>query len=629
MSVFVETIKLDDQVSGPAKAASAAVDGLSKGMSAATSTMSKAGSSSSSAGDTMKSLGVSTLASANAMAIGKETISAAFAGIASAAKSLASGDVQGAVQGLTDSVASMAKLLDLVVPGLGQAAGAIIQVAGGLVGITAGLIKSGVEMAISATQTKNAMISMFDALGEGKITGEQVDDMLDGMSAKLGITKDAMQPLVQKFMALGVTSSDALERMTTAALSAKALAGGAESGSQAFTNLAKKIQIASDTGQGLKIPLKGLGSLADMGLTVDDVAKKMGVSASVLAGQLKNGTANAGKFGDALQSALIDKGAGALEEMGNSASNIKAILQQSIGDMFEDMKPEVSAFMKEVKSLFSVFGKGAESGKAMKAGVGGALHEIFGLLTRLVPIAKHFFLDMIILGLKAYISIKPLAKAIKEFVTSAEGASMISTVLTSIWQVLQVVGVAVLVVVGAALVLWGTMILVSAAVWAAVGAVLGFVDQAGTALGGWITSAASAASDFVAGLVAGIGNGAGQVIGAVKGLASSATGAFKSALGIKSPSKVMAGLGGHMTDGVAEGLEGGAGDVAAASSSVAGASVKGMAEGGAGGQGGPSSGGGASINVTVIVDGAGKSAQEITEEMVAQVFQRMALQAGV
>jgi hypothetical protein len=630
VSVFVETIKLDDQVSAPAAKAAGAVDGLEKKVETAGKTMGKTGSASSEVGATMKSLGVNTLASANAMTIGKETISAAFTGISEAAKSLAAGDVKGAVQGLTDSVASMAKLLDLAVPGLGQAAAAVIQIAGGLVGITAGLIQSGAAFAIESTIAKQQMLAMFDALGAGAISGEQVDDMLDGLSAKLGVTKDAMVPLVQKFAAMGITSQEALEKMTTAALSAKALVGGAQSGADAFEKLSKKIQLASQTGQGLKIPLKGLGSLADMGLTVDDVAKKMGISAGDLANQLKAGSADASKFGDALQSALTEKGAGALETMSLSTANLSAMFHQYIGDMFEDMADSVKPFLQEVKSLFAVFdSKTNPSGQALKTGIGGFFKEVFAQATKVVPLVKHFLLDVIIYGLKAYLAVKPIVKAIKEFVESAAGASMISTILDSVWQVLKVIGVAVLVVVAAAIVLWAAMIAVSTAVWTAVGAVLGFVNDAGAALTGWVASAATAAYDFVAGLVSGIANGASQVIGAVTGLAGKATGAFKSALGIASPSKVMATMGGHMTDGVAEGLDAGASDVQAASSGVAGASVKGMSQGAGGAPGGSPGGGGAQISVTVLIDGAGKSAQEITEEMVAAVFQRMALGAGV
>ncbi len=685
MAVFTETIKLEDQVSPAAKAAgneakvlSSALDSVSQSLIKAAATgdigafqkltrdsaalkvaldqvdkgllsevatakavdaenaalakstkQAEADKAKASQEATQKQIAANTKMS-NTLSAVKDAVGSAVAGMKSAFTSLAAGDVKGAIQGVTDSIAGMAKLLDLAVPGLGEAVAAVISIAGGLVGISVGLIQSGAALAISASQAKAAMVSTFDALGEGKISGDEVNAMLDGMSAKLGQTKESMAPLVQKFLAMGITSQDALEKMTTAALSAKALIGSAGDGAAAFENLSKKIQLASETGQGLKIPLKGLGSLAEMGLNVDDIARKMGISAKVLAEQLKAGSADASKFGTALQDALIEKGAGPLEKLGLSTKNLGAMLQQNLGEMFADLSSSVDPFLKEVKSLFGVFQKDAPSAKAMTAGIKAVFEQVFATATKLVPIVKHFLLDLVIWGLKAYIAVKPIVTAIKDFVTSAQGASIIGTILDSVWNVLKLIGVAVLVVVAVAIVLWAAMIAVSTAVWTAVGAILGFVADAGKAFDDWVAGAATAAYNFVAGLVSGITNGASQVIGAVKGLASSATGAFKSALGISSPSKVMAGMGGHMTDGVAQGLDDGAADVHAASTGVANASVKGMAAGSAGGGAGASGGGGgAAINVTVLIDGAGKSAEQITEEMVASVFQRVAMGAGL
>ena len=55
-----------------------------------------------------------------------------------------------------------------------------------------------------------------------------------------------------------------------------------------------------------------------------EVAKAMGLSTQQLAGQLKAGTIDAQKFGDALSSTLIAKGKGPLEEAGNSLGVILA-----------------------------------------------------------------------------------------------------------------------------------------------------------------------------------------------------------------------------------------------------------------------------------------------------------------
>lgn len=629
MAVFTETIKLDDQVSGPAGTAKSAMGALGTSTVAAQGALSQASTMTKPAGAAMGALGKSTFDAANAMKVGKETIGAAISGIKNAFASLAAGDVKGAIAGVSDAVAGLAKMLDLIVPGLGEAVSLVVQIVGGFAGITAGLIKDGIDLAISASQAKAQMISMFDALGAGEITGREVDDMLSDMSERLGQTKDSMVPLVQKFAAMGITGKEALERMTTAALSAKALVGGADSGAQAFETLMKKIQAASAAGTGLKIPLKGLGSLADMGLTVNDVAKKMGVSSEKLAADLKAGTVNADKFGDALQTALIEKGAGPLEKMGLSLKNLKGMFQQYIGDMFEDMSDAVDPFMAEVKQLFSIFSQSKPSGQAMKAGIGGFFREVFKVLTKVVPMVRHFLLDMIILGLKAYIAIKPIIAKLKEFAQSERGAALINKALAGLWFVLKLVGTTILVVVGAIALFVGALIAISVAAYTVVGAIVDFVSEVGSKLYEWVASAPKTASDFIEGLVSGITGGATAVYNAVTGLAGGAIDAAKNALGIASPSKVMMQIGTQTGEGFAGGLGDAANDVHGASSGMATAAVKGASEGGGAAPVAAASGGSTTIQVSVQIDGAGKSALEITEEMVSQVFERMALASGL
>jgi hypothetical protein len=626
VGVFVETIKLDDQVSGTAK---------------------KVGGALADAGKAMGGLSKSTFDAANAMAVGKASIGAAVDGIKSAFTSLASGDVKGAIQGVTDSVAGMAKLLDLAVPGLGQAAAVVIQIAGGLVGITAGLIKAGVEFAISSSESKQAMLGLFDAMGGGVSTGLEMEAVIDGLKDKFGISKDSMIGYTNELQRMGMTNLDEIRDSLLAVASAGALVKG---GDEALLSFMKKIEIAKESGTGLKIATKQLASLGATGANVGDVAKVMGVSVESLTASLKAGTVDAAKFGDALQEAIINKGKGPLERMAASSANLKKLFSESMGDLFEDI--DVAPFMQEVKKLFDIFSQGTESGKSLKAGIGGFFKEVFEVLTKVVPLAKHFLLDMVIYGLKAYIAIKPIAKAISEFASSATGAAMITQVLSSLWTILKVIGVVVVAVAAVMLVMWAAMVVVSTTVWTLVGALIslwvdgfekgitslsvvgaaiaGFAAEAWAVLTGWVGGAATAAADFVAGLVAGISAGAGAVVGAVKGLADGAAGAFKSALGIKSPSTVMAGFGEHMGGGVVQGLEASESSVHGASSGVADAAVKGMAAGGADAGGGATAkGGGAPVTVYVTIDGAGKEALAITQEMVQSVFETMALQAGV
>jgi phage-related protein len=270
--------------------------------------------------------------------------------------------------------------------------------------------------------------------------------------------------------------------------------------------------------------------------------------------------------------------------------------------------------------------------------------------------------------------IKVVIDKFNAFAKTASGAKLIQTVMSSLWTVLKAVGVAVLAVVGffigvvvvatsLALTIWtviGSLIAFGATLtsniadaisttigfFAAIGdAVVNAISGAIQAVEDWVGGAATAAADFVAGLVQGISNGASAVTGAVKGLADGAVGAFKNALGIHSPSAVMMGLGENTGTGFAEGVSSTAGDTYQAATTVSKQAVAGAAappaaagapgQTGAAGKDSSSSGGkGGGATVTfeagsIVIDGAGKSAADIGEEMLSLMLERFALQAGL
>lgn len=124
------------------------------------------------------------------------------------------------------------------------------------------------------------------------------------------------------------------------------------------------------------------------------------------------------------------------------------------------------------------------------------------------------------------------------------------------------------------------------------------------------------------GLVTGLRDGLLWVWDAAKAMAGKAVEAVKSALGIHSPSRVFAEIGGHTAAGLVQGID--RGTPAAVSSvrrmaagiTVAGAATlgAGMAVAGTGGPGtaGPGAGGAVSIGpVSIVIQGAGMSAEEI------------------
>ncbi len=632
MAVFTETIKLEDGVSAPAKAASESVLNFGQRMALLRQNAALAKAATAGLADTLggalptatkksvkefENLTAAMLRQQTKVGTGKADAKAREAETSALAKATQSAAKD--QEGINAITAEGTAAMEAYALAAAAAVGALV------VGFGA-LVIAGAKFAISSSEAKQQMLSLFDAMGGGVVKGAEIEDMIDGVKAKFGIAKDSLIGYTNELHRLGVTDLGQLEEGIVALASAAALVKG---GDQALLSFRKKIDLAVESGGQLKIATKQLASLGETGANVGDVAKVMGVSVEKLTKDLAAGSVDAKKFGDALQTAIVTKGKGPLDRMATSSANLAKLLSESFGDLFEDI--DVEPFMAEVKKLFDIFGQGTESGKALKVGIGAFFKDVFAAATKVVPLVKHFLLDMIIYGLKAYIALKPIIGFFRDLAANKQTMDVLVTGFKVLgYAVVTVVAVLGAIIAAVAFLAYG-LVYGAIQIYNLGAAITGFIVDAGSAMLGWVASAATAAYDFVAGLVAGIGNGASQVVGAVSGLADSATGAFKSALGIHSPSKVMMGLGGDVAEGTAQGIEGGSGDVHGAASGMAGAAVKGATSGGDSSGGGSSKGG---VNVTVeagaiTIDGAGKTALEITETMISLVFERVALGAGL
>lgn len=632
--VYTETIKLDDGVSGPAKQAAREVKVLSGALDTVNKSLIKA-----------KALG--NVDSVNKLTADAGKLKGALAQLpaASNAASSSMGGTSAASIGMQAELAAATGGLSLLVEAAGAAA-----LAFGVVTL------AGAAFAIKCTEAKNASLSLWSALGKGEITGAAVDDMLDDLRASTGLTKDSLGVLTEGFLRMGITGEESLRSLTIAAASAEAMAKG---GGAAFTQLFQLVDTAAETGNKLVIPYKKLEKqLVSMGLNVNDLADQMGMSGEALTKGLKAGTVDARKFGAAMTDAITTKGVGPMQTLANSSANLGKILEEYLGDLFEDMAKDIAPFMKEVKGLFSILdSKANPSGMALKTGIGAFFKEVFAAATIAVPYIKHFLLDVVIYGLRAYIALKPIVKWFQDVqknvwvvalfsaalrLASEAGATVVSWLQDmaanqAVMDTLKTTGIVLGVAFGAVALAVGFVVagfvafnLALMAAVVGIGAIIlaigTFTTEAAAKLGVWTKEAITFGSQFVDGLVQGITQSAGKAVAAVTNLAGQAKGAFTSAMGIKSPSTVMAEMGGHMTAGLAQGLDDGASEAHGAASRLAGSAVGGASETASGASKGAS---GANISVSVLIEGAGKSALEITEEMVSQVFARMALEAGV
>lgn len=661
MAVYEETINLGGDISAEAKSAAAQMTVLSKAITSTQTAMTKV-----SATHGVMSKEYLTLAKkAGQLEEAQGKIPKGLLAEAEAHKLLSAASAKTA-KGLTthkEAVAALPPATSAASSSTGDLNAELAEMTGGIsvaieavlaVGAAFGaVVVAGMAMAIAAVEAKQKMLSLFDALGEGKVSGAETVAMLDKLGDSIGQTRAALAPLAQAFMTMGVTGTESLRALTLAAASAGALAEG---GAEKFTAMFGVINAAAETGSKMTIPFKKLEKqLAGVGLNIGDMAKQMGTTEAALTSGLKAGTVDAKAFGDALTAAATSKGAGPLATAGASLANVWAKAQENISKFFEDI--DVGPFLAEVKSMFDILGQANPSGQALKTGIGAFFKNAFTQATKLVPLVKHFLLDVIIYGLKAYLALKPIIKSIKEFIASATGSAIVTQVLSALWEILKVVGISIAVLVGALVFIAAMSILVATAIWSLIGAFISlmvngiemaiksfsdigaaigdFVSGAVATLAEWVSGAADMAVNFVKGLVDGIKAGAAQVIGAVTGLASSAKNAFKGALGISSPSKVMMEMGGHAASGVSEGITAGVPDVHAASKDLADAAAGGFAAGdkpaaapAAGGGGG----GGVTVNVepgAIVIQGGSASASELTEQAVSLIFERVALAQGL
>ena len=622
MAVYTETLDLKSNVATEAKSAASQMRTLQDSLTATRTAMVKAAAT----GGTMSKQYIALAKQATQYEAAAKLIPKALLQEADAQKKVAEARKRAAERSdaLKDQASGILGLND----GLAEATGglSVVAEAAGAAALAFGaVVVAGAAMAIEANEAKQRMVALFDALGEGQISGKETVAMIDELGDKLGQTRAQLAPVVQSFVTLGITGKEQLEGLTTAAASAGAMAEG---GAEKFAALFGQVNAAAETGSKLTIPYKKLEKqLAGVGLNIGDLARQMGISQEALTKGLKAGTIDASKFGDALTSAASDKGAGALAKQGRSLSNIWAKFQENIMKLFEEV--DVGPFLDQVKDLFDIFGQGKASGQALTAGIGGFFKGVFATATKVVPMVKHFFLDLVILGLRAYIALKPIAKWFLDLRNNATVMSVLSFALAGLGKVALVLAGAVAVVVGIFVVMTAAAGVVAAGLWTLIGVVSNVAVSILQFLGDLPVKALQFGKDFVAGLVSGITGSAGAVVDAVKGLADGAKNAFKNVLGIHSPSKVMAQMGAFAGQGVAQGLDSSAPDVHGAASDLGGMAASGAASG-IGSSGGGK--GGVTVNVepgAIVIQGAGKGADELTEEAVAILFERVALAQGL
>ncbi len=492
----------------------------------------------------------------------------------------------------------------------GAAVAAVLTVVIAVVGAVVIAFRDMALAAISISQQKDALTATFAALAGGAKGADAVHASVAKLDAQLPQSKSLIEDWATSLLSAGI-EGDKLESGIKAIASAAGMMP--KTGAEASQRMIKQLAEGGEAAKGLMKQIqeggkKSAALLADMGLQSKDLAAALGVTPE----KLKTMTVSAEQMGAALEKALITKGKGALETMGLSWASISGKIHDGIESLFEDSTAFVAPFMQAVKSLFSEFSEGTTTMETAKSVIAAVLTEVFAVATKVVNFLHKGFLTVEIAAFKVAAAIWPIVSVL---IALSKNETLMNGLILGFKAFAVVIGL----VIGLGLALMATVGFFVGMFAAIGGAVLSMVATVAGALtwcvgdaaratgeifatlGGWVSAAYDAASNFVSGIVNGISNGVGAVA-AVKGLASSAMGAFTGFFRIKSPSGAMEDKAEEIPAGAVVGVNNGTGDLEDAMTDMGSAGMSGASKGfGKGGKGAASDSG--SISVVVHYNG--------------------------
>lgn len=353
----------------------------------------------------------------------------------------------------------------------------------------------------------------------------------------------------------------------------------------------------------------GLQELQGSGLDFDDVAQalagsmKIGVDKARQA--LLEGNVKLEDGAKAMRTAVEKKFGGINLAKMMSLEGLASTAHKIFGNLTKDINLEPAA--QAAFKFLHAFDESTATGAVLKRVVTVFGNGVVSAIEKAAPIAKEFLRGMIVAGLQMYVAYLQVKNQLKD----TFGDSKLLKDVDTLGLAMETGKVALVAMAGAAGVLAVALAVAAApfvALWAMFVLLPKKSEELGKSIRDWFLNIDWAASGraIVDGLVNGLTEGASKLKNAVVGLGSTVKSGFKAALGINSPSKVFAEFGKQTTAGYQKGVEASA---PAAQGAVAAMGAPpelpapGSAAAAAGGRGGAP----ITINVTVTIEGGGKS----------------------
>lgn len=336
-------------------------------------------------------------------------------------------------------------------------------------------------------------------------------------------------------------------------------------------------------------------------------------------------------------------------------------LKKNIGSLFGGL--DIEPALNGLKRLVGLFDQNTEAGGAMKFLFESVFQPIVSQAEKAAIVVEAFALGFLIGMTKLYINLKPVIRTVSELfgfsdtslvdlLGSAKSAGeAIAPVVAGLAVAFGVVAAAVVGFVGALTATGAAFLAIPVAIQYAAQALGGIFGEAIKSLVAFLSSVSLSeiGGNMMQGLADGITGAAGRVISAITGAVGGAIQSAKDLLGIASPSKVFAAIGGNTAEGFAVGVDDGA-DAAqeslaamvappsasvielAASRGALDGPAQGPVQGGAGPDGGGPAGGAVGWSGDLILQfpnaTTGPEITETVREVVLQIWEGSATQLG-
>lgn len=302
-------------------------------------------------------------------------------------------------------------------PGVAKVAIAVAAIGIAVGGVLLEIGKAGVETALEVNAFNAQMTATFDALGKGPDAGKRTVEMLDGVARELPQSREQLASWTREIEKMGVTDLGKVRQELLATASAQALLS--EGGDQAYMKISRKVNDAIEGHHKLTIAAKELTRTIGTNMTAA-IAQKMGLSLEKLEQQLKAGTVDAAKFGDAMETTFIERGAKGLDAMWLKTGVLTGKLRDNFRELFSDV--EVKPITDAMRELIGLFDQGQPSGQGMKASITDAFNGIIRAIGDTMIQGEILFLEIEVWGLSAELALRPVWNMIKLIGRGAEEA---------------------------------------------------------------------------------------------------------------------------------------------------------------------------------------------------------------